>query len=247
MGLARCGESMNAQSSSQEMANAVGASKRVRILIADESTMVCELLRGAFQRYPHQFEVAACEVSATGVVRCISQTPVDVALINADLEDGRLTGLEVLRALHASHTASRVVILFDSWRDDLVVQAFREGAKGVLSRAEPFDRLRKCIRCVHEGQVWANSQQLQLLLGVIASSAVFRIVDARGLNLLTKRETQLVLLISEGFPTKEIMLKLGISEHTVSNYLFRIYNKVGVSSRLELALYAIKQRDIGVL
>jgi DNA-binding NarL/FixJ family response regulator len=65
--------------------------------------------------------------------------------------------------------------------------------------------------------------------------------------LLTKRETQLVELIAEGTPTKEITEKLGISEHTVSNYLFRIYNKIGVSNRLELALCTIKQREDSAL
>jgi DNA-binding NarL/FixJ family response regulator len=216
---------------------------RVRVLVADESTMGCELLRTAFNRFSHKFEVAGCEVSVAGIVHRISQGRVDVALISADLEDGRLKGLEALRRLHPSHQACRVVILFDSWRDDLVTLAFRTGAKGVLCRAEPFDRLRKCIQSVHEGQVWANSQQLQLLLGALASALPVRVTDARGLNLLTKRETQLVQLISQGMPTKEISLKLGISEHTVSNYLFRIYNKIGVSNRLELALYAIKQGD----
>jgi DNA-binding NarL/FixJ family response regulator len=219
------------------------ARNRVRVLVADESTMGCELLRTAFNRFANKFEVAGCEVSVAGVIRRVSQGHVDVALISADLADGRLMGLEALRALHPSHPACRVVILFDSWRDDLVIHAFRAGAKGVLCRAEPFDRLRKCIRSVHEGQVWANSQQLQLLLGALSNAVPVRIVDSRGLNLLTKRESQLVQLISQGMPTKEISIKLGIGEHTVSNYLFRIYNKIGVSNRLELALYAIKQRD----
>jgi len=205
--------------------------------------MGCELLRTAFKRYAHQFEVAGCEVSVPGVVRRISQGHVDVALISADLEDGRLTGLEALRSLHSLHPATRVVILFDSWRDDLILHAFRAGAKGVFCRAEPFDQLRKCIRSVYQGQVWANSRQLQLVLEALTSASPVRLVDARGLDLLTKRETQLVQLVSEGMSTREISAKLGIGEHTVSNYLFRIYNKIGVSNRTELALCAIKQRD----
>jgi two-component system, NarL family, response regulator DegU len=222
------------------------ARNRIRVLVADESTMGCELLRTAFKRYSSQFEVAGCEVSAAGVGRSMSQDHVDVALVSADLEDGRLMGLEALRRLIPLQPGSRVVILFDSWDDDLVTQAFRAGAKGVLSRAEPFDRLCKCIRSVYEGQVWANSRQLQLLLRALTSALSPRIVDARGLNLLTKRETQLVQLIAQAMPSKEISLNLGISEHTVSNYLFRIYNKIGVSNRLELALYAIKLKAEGV-
>jgi len=235
------------KSSSPDFASVPGptevARKRVRVLIGDDSTMGCELLRTAFKRYAHQFEVAGCEVCVSGVVRSMSQAHVDVALISADLEDGRLMGLEALRALHSSHAATRVVILFDSWRDDLIIHAFRAGAKGVFCRAEPLDRLRKCIWSVYQGQVWANSQQLQLLLGALTNAQPVRLVDARGLDLLTKRETQLVELVSQGMSTREISAKLGISEHTVSNYLFRIYNKIGVSNRTELALCAIKQRE----
>jgi DNA-binding NarL/FixJ family response regulator len=216
----------------------------VRLLVADESAMGCELLRNAFKDFDHQFEVAACEVTSSQVVRYMAEGRVDVALISSDLGDGRFMGLKALRELHLSHPAGRVVILFDSWRDDLIVHAFRTGAKGVLCRAEPLDRLRKCLLSVHQGQVWANSRQLQMILEALSNAAPIHIVNASGVSLLTKRETQLVQLISEGMPTKEITSKLGIREHTVSNYLFRIYNKVGVSNRLELALCAIKQREV---
>ena len=217
----------------------------VRLIIADESSMGCELLRNAFSHFHQQFEVVDCEVTSTAVVRFCCENHIDVALISADLGDGRLMGLKALGELHLSHSATRVVILFDSWQDDLIVDAFRAGAKGVLCRTEAVDRLRKCLLSVYKGQIWANSQQLQMILEALANAAPIRIVNARGLSLLTKRETQLVQLIAEGMPTKEIMAKLGITEHTVSNYLFRIYNKVGVSNRLELALCAIKQREDG--
>ena len=72
-----------------------------------------------------------------------------------------------------------------------------------------------------------------------------RVTDAKGMNLLTKTRISSRYWISEGLPNREISLKMGISEHTVSNYLFRIFNKLGVSNRLELALYAIKQRHDG--
>jgi DNA-binding NarL/FixJ family response regulator len=216
--------------------------KRVRLIIADAHPMGCELLETSFQRFPQQFAIAACEVSSAGVIRLASRGDADVALINADLQDGRLMGLEALRILHLSHPEIRSVIIFDAWRDELIMHAFRAGAKGVFSRAESFERLCKCIQSVHNGQVWADSRQLLLLLEAFTSTAPIRVTDAKGMVLLTKRESQVVHWISEGLPNREISLKLGISEHTVSNYLFRIFNKLGVSNRLELALYAIKQR-----
>jgi two-component system, NarL family, response regulator DegU len=219
----------------------------LRLFIADESIMGCELLRNTFRHFRQQFEVVACGVTSAAIVRFCSANHVDVALISADLGDGHLMGLKAMRELRVSRSATRVVILFDSWQNDLIVDAFRAGAKGVLCRAEPVEHLRKCLLSVCKGQIWANSTQLQLILEALANAAPIRIVNARGLSLLTKRETQLAELIAEGTPTKEITEKLGISEHTVSNYLFRIYNKIGVSNRLELALCTIKQREDGTL
>ena len=128
--------------------------KSVRLMIADASMMGCELLQTSFERFPQQFAIASCEVSSAGVVRSASCVCVDVAVINADLQDGRLMGLEALRILHVSHPEVRSVVIFDSWQDDLIMHAFRAGAKGLFCRAECFERLRKCIQSVHAGQVW---------------------------------------------------------------------------------------------
>src|SRR2546426_695044 len=125
----------------------------------------------------------------------------------------------------------------------LVVDAFRAGARGVFCRAEPFESLCKCIKAVHTGQVWANSTQLQLILGALVKAAPLRVVSANGMSLLAKRETEVVGLVAEGLTNREVAVKLGLSEHTISNYLFRIYNKLGISSRVELVLYVMRQRE----
>jgi DNA-binding NarL/FixJ family response regulator len=217
--------------------------KRVRLIIADSSMMSCELLQTSFERFPQQFAIASCELSSAALLRSASRANADVALINADLQDGRLMGLEALQNLHLAYPEIRCVIIFDAWQDDLIMHAFRAGAKGVFCRAECFETLRKCIHSVNNGQVWADSRQLLLILEAFTRTAPLRVTDAKGMVLLTKRESQVVHWISEGLPNRDISLKLGISEHTVSNYLFRIFNKLGVSNRLELALYAIKQQQ----
>jgi len=96
---------------------------------------------------------------------------------------------------------------------------------------------------VHEGQVWANGQQLKFAMEALASAAPSAIVDAKGVHLLTKRELSVVTLVAQGRSNRDISQELRLSEHTVRNYLFRIYNKLGVSTRLELAVYALNQRD----
>jgi two-component system, NarL family, nitrate/nitrite response regulator NarL len=216
----------------------------IRVLIALGSPMDCQLLLTALKRSRQQLNVVACAVTKTDVVNCFARGNVDVALINADLEDGRLAGLELLPEIHASYQRTPVVMLFDNWNDDLILHAFRAGAKGVFCRSEKrLDMLWKCISAVHHGQVWANSGQLQLLLNTLRKTTPIRAPSPPGMNLLSKRETEVANLVAEGLPNKEIAPRLGITEHTVSNYLFHIYNKLGISSRVELVLYIMKQGE----
>ena len=214
----------------------------IRVLIADDSPLGCQLLKNAFKRSRRQFDVVASAVSSHEVMQHISRERLDVALINADLQDGPLSGLQALRQIHASASGMSVIVLFDKWQDDLILHAFRSGARGVFCRSEKkLDLLCKCILAVHEGQVWANSQQLQLLLQTLINVKAIHSSDMKGMNLLSKREAQVVALVAEGLPNKEISLKLGISEHTVSNYLLRVYNKLGISTRVELVLYVMNR------
>jgi DNA-binding NarL/FixJ family response regulator len=206
--------------------------------------MDSQLLMTASKRSQQQLNIVACAMSRTEILHYFSRGNVDVALINADLEDGRLAGLEVLPEIHASYQRTPVVMLFNTWRDDLILQAFRAGAKGVFCRSEKnLDMLWKCIASVHEGQVWANSGQLQLLLNTLRKATPIRGTSSSGLNMLATRETEVANLVTIGLPNKEIALKLGITEHTVSNYLFHIYNKLGISNKVELVLYMMKERE----
>jgi DNA-binding NarL/FixJ family response regulator len=86
--------------------------------------------------------------------------------------------------------------------------------------------------------VWANSEQLQYLIEAIAQVPSLRVVNASGFKLLTPREEQVVALVADGLSNREIAEELGLSEHTVKKYLFRIFDKLGISSRVELVLYA---------
>src|SRR6202158_1546390 len=195
----------------------------VRVLIALDSPMDCQLLLTASKKSRQRLNVVSCAVSKTDILHCLSRGNVDVALINADLEDGHLTGLDVLSEIHASYQRTPVVTLFDTWNDDLIVHAFRAGAMGVFCRSEKkLDMLWKCICAVHEGQVWANTVQVQLLLRTLRKITPIGPHPSPRMNLLTMRETQVASLVVEGLPTKEIVKRLNITEHTVSNYLFKI-------------------------
>ncbi len=134
-------------------------------------------------------------------------------------------------------------MLLDSSKHEAVLQAFRSGARGVLGRHESVEMFSKCLRRVHEGQIWANSEQMALLAQALASSSSHDIcaVDARGVNLLSKRETEIVAGVAQGLTNREIADQLTLSPHTIKNSLFRIFDKLGVSSRVELLLMTMSQ------
>ncbi|MHB8539124.1 MAG: LuxR C-terminal-related transcriptional regulator [Candidatus Dormibacteria bacterium] len=216
---------------------------KVSILIADDSRMGCQLLEHALCRSRFRFEIAGSAISRTEILASLRAKPVDVALINQSLQDGQLVGFELLNELRESFPQTRAVLLLKTASYELVVDAFRGGAKGVFCRTESFEALCKCIHSVHKGQVWANSDQLHYLLEALVQTKPLRVVDFSGRPLLTKREQEVAFLLADGLPNKQIAHKLKLSEHTVSNYLFRIYNKLGVSSRVELVLYLLKQKQ----
>ena len=122
-----------------------------------------------------------------------------------------------------------------------VVHSFRAGARGVVYRKDSFKALVKCIRAVHEGQIWAGTQELEYLLEELTRSTPPRIAAADGLARLTQRELEVTALVAEGMKNRDIAEKLQVTEHTVCNYLYRIFDKVGVSSRVELILYALSR------
>ena len=219
------------------------AGEAISVLVADSSQMGCQLLAKGLRGSHYHFNVVASAVDSAGIMNVANEFEPHLAVISANLQDGPLMGFKVLRELRASHPKTRVVILLDSSERDLIVDAFRGGASGVFCRSELIERLCKCIHSVHNGQVWANSKELQFLLDALAQAAPLRVVNARGINLITKREEQVVRLVAEGLTNREISRKLNLSEHTVKNYLFRVFDKLGVSSRVELTLYAFTHRQ----
>src|SRR5439155_2835648 len=99
--------------------------------------------------------------------------------------------------------------------------------------------LGKCILCVHQGQVWASSDELLYLLAAVAQPVPMRFTSVTGNSLLSARELDVVRCVAEGLSNREIASRLTLREHTVKNYLFRIFDKLGVSSRVEVVLYAL--------
>jgi DNA-binding NarL/FixJ family response regulator len=220
-------------------------SGNIRILIADADRMSGQLIAEGLARGRHEIDVIGVSNNSQESIRGIEKNQPDIALINVHLEDGKLTGYKVLQsALTLSPRTSAIMLIPDSDRD-LVVDAFRGGARGVFCRLQPIKLLPKCIRTVHEGQIWADTQNLAYLLDFLTQLKPLRLIKpGGGMSRLTPREAEVVHLLADGLSTREISQKLALSEHTIRNYLSAIYDKLGVSSRVELALYAVHREDL---
>jgi DNA-binding NarL/FixJ family response regulator len=219
-----------------------GSRDRIRVLVADSNQIQSHLLSSALRRHPG-LKVTCCQADLADCLQALNTAPVDVLLLG----DGPAEHQELiatLRGLHSNHPRIGLILLLDSYDRTLVVNALRAGAHGLFCRAtQPFRALCRCITVVHSGQFWANTEQMQYVIEALSSSAPARVINAKGEGLLTSRENQVVNLVSEGAGNRAIALQLGITENTVKKSLLRIYDKLGVSNRVELVLYALTHRD----
>jgi two-component system nitrate/nitrite response regulator NarL len=212
----------------------------IRVLVADDTRIHTQLLADALRR-DLQLEVISPPAQSRDLVAAVKLHRVNVVVLSSNLDEEPLRGFELLRELRVSNPDIFAIMLLDSSKKESVLQAFRAGARGIFSRHDSVETLSKCIRSVYEGQIWANSQQLSFAVEALATSPVVRAVDANGLSLLSKREMDVVRSLAEGLTNREIAERLGLSQHTIKNYLFRVYDKLGVSSRLELLFMTLTQ------
>lgn len=205
--------------------------------------LTSELLVCALNKHEH-LNVVAGVSAAADVLQSAQSADFDVALIWATLEDSPLSGIGALRQLPEYSSNVKAVILFDNQERNLVVDAFRSRARGVFNLSgSTFEELCKCVKQVHAGQIWANSSELPEVTEAFYQLAPMRVVNPDGIRLLTKREEDVMRLLAEGLQNRDIANELRLSEHTIKNYLFHIFNKLGVSSRVEVVLYAVSSAN----
>lgn len=220
-----------------------GHAGTVKVFIADGSQLSCQLIAGAVRRGRYRTRVVGYATDAAGIREGLEESDADVAVIGARLHNEDRAGFDVTREIIASSSRPSVIIILDSNKPAMVVEAFRAGASGIFSRDQSSELLCKCIHAVHKGQVWANSKELHFVIDALGPAQQAKSIALRATGLLTKREEGVVHLVAEGMTNRDISQELKLSEHTVRNYLFRIFNKVGTSNRLELALFAIDRRE----
>lgn len=216
---------------------------RTSVLISEASKMYCDLLKMAFLAVPERFQVVACASKTSEIVAMVQQHRPTVAIISDNLEDGPLSGLKILPEVRRANPETRILMAMGSSDKELVIEAFRFGADGVFCRNSPFELLCKSVDALSQGQIWANATELRYVMNEFTRAPRQRKVDPTVENRMTKREADVVRLAVEGLSNREIAGELGLTEHTVKNYLFRVFDKLGVSNRVELVLSCLRQEE----
>jgi len=215
--------------------------EKIRVLAADSTRMSSQLLAEALAQ-DRQFAVTGIEPKPSSILEAVARQKPHVVLVSSALEGSATLGFDLTRQIRSAHADVQVILLVDASQASAVIEAFRCGARGVFSRTESSKTLAKCISSVYQGQVWANSAELRYLLEAFRKAEPVRLTDSRGEAILSKREQDVVRCVAEGLSNREIAGRLNLTEHTVKNYLFRIFDKLGVSSRVEVVLYAFRFR-----
>ncbi len=219
------------------------ASGAIRILVADSNQTQAQLLGSALRRRP-EFSVALCPFDLDLIVAALNSAPADIAILHAHDPAFHEQLTSVVRHLHLLHPRVGKILLLDTDSAAAVTDAFRSGVRAIFSLSQsPFRLLCKCVHRVHAGEVWLNNQQMQCLIQNLSNVPSLRVVDAGGLKLLTAREEQVVALVADGLANREIAHELNLTENTVKKYLFRIFEKLGISTRVELVLYAVSHSN----
>jgi two-component system nitrate/nitrite response regulator NarL len=204
--------------------------------------MTTQLLADALGR-DSQFQMIESPSNVPAILALVKKEKPQIAVISAKLGEPSVGAFDLVREIRAQSPGTRVIVLLDSSERSSVTEAFRAGAQGVFCRTEPFRLLAKCIQCVDSGQVWASSAELQYVLEALAQPGLAGCLNING-GLLSVRETDVVRCVAEGLTNREIAQRLKLTEHTVKNYLFRVFDKLGVSSRVEVVLYAFRNGNV---
>ena len=205
----------------------------IRVLVYHSSNLQCELLSTGLESLHKSLEV-----------KCVRDFDEMIALLTTDakwvviVSDNSLTSATASFAnqLHSQFPGVPLVFLLQDGRRDQLIEAFRLGARGIVYSNENLAQLARCIEAVSEGELCVRHADLGMIFEGLSKSGG-RMTDVSGRTLLSPREEEISRLVAEGMSNRDVSQALHISESTVKNSLFHVFDKLGISNRVELARY----------
>jgi DNA-binding NarL/FixJ family response regulator len=206
----------------------------IRLVLADDHRIILEGLEQLFRR-EKDFEVIATATNGEDALTAVRAKRPDVLVLDINMPKGN--GLWVLKNVHTEKLKTRVVLLTATLDDDEVLEAMQFGVSGLVLKEAAAVNLVETVRRVQRGE-----RALEPMLVSRALDRLSQREDAKKIvEVLSKRETEIVKMVASGLRNKEIALKLSIGEGTVKTHLHTIYEKLGVHGRVELAMYALER------
>jgi two-component system nitrate/nitrite response regulator NarL len=216
-------------------------SVKTRVLVADSSKIHTQLLSEMLGRDAN-LEVIGWDLEPSTIPRCSGN--IDILAIGSELNGTSKDAIAVVREMRSAQPTTKIVVLLEPHRDDTVLDFLRAGANGIFEKEGLPELLRHCVRAVSQGETWLGNRYVTLLIKFLATATTLPDIKANGTAGLTKREREVLELLVQGHSNREISKRMSLSEHTVKNYVFHIFDKIGVSSRGELQ-YLILSHDGG--
>ena len=213
----------------------------IRVLIVDAHPIVLEGLKAVLNRQSGLEVIGEAADGVEAIEKTVQLNP-DIVLMDVKLP--RVDGLTVLRSIQTRAPRSKVVLFAAPEHKDEFVEAMKLGCCGILLKDAAPSLIEKSIQKVHAGEIWLDSTTTAAVIRQFASPSEFPAAHGNGKPnreraQLSQREREIIVLIAQGYKNKEIAEKMFITEQTVKNHLHNVFDKLGVSDRLELALYAI--------
>jgi DNA-binding NarL/FixJ family response regulator len=209
----------------------------IRVIVADSGPIFRVGVRKIFAieddiRIVAQVETAAAALTAVG------RYEADLILFECALSD---TPGETISSMLALAPALKIVLVMTDPTEEKTVELLRRGVRGIVDRSIAPDLLVKCIRKVYEGETWLDNRGVTWVIEAYRAQAE-QLTSPRNRIKLSPKEVQIISGVTQGLRNKDIAQEVGTTEQVVKNYLRKIYDKLGVSDRLELALYCIHHR-----
>jgi two-component system nitrate/nitrite response regulator NarL len=211
----------------------------VRVIIADDHPVVRIGVRNVLAAHGHFVVIAEAETGTQAVAQSLELHP-DVLLL--DVQMPHTAGFDPVRQVTAGVPDTRIILLTGSIGAEQLAEAFNAGARGIVLKSALTEQIAVALLSVMDGYYWAQGRRIDHLAGVLAELRAQVRTESNDKYNLTRRELEVVGLIVKGYSNRDIAKKFSLSEETVKRHLSNTFEKLNISTRLELAIFAIAHK-----